>query len=132
MSIGEQMSRDIIGWSKEFQAELKNEMMSLQNQMIMDAAAGTPTAERGTLKYPPGTMKAAWGKGTLVNTDARFVTGVRNRKMPQVVHLITKPRVHYSHGKATGTLQGDDFIGRISEKYQNLLNEYIEKKLGGD
>lgn len=141
MSMGEDMLRDIAMYAQSTVEDCQNIAKEVQEKMKTDIAPVTPVGkgDRG------GHLRDGWTAATIrlrnssavtvgsstVNLDSKLYA-VRNRKKPQLVHLVNFPHRIVVHGQDTGRkTAGNPFVDRISEEGQRELDrrltEYFER-----
>ena len=74
-------------------------------------------------------MKAGWVKATVTlgGDNRKRVYAVRNKNQPSAVHLLNFDRNHYSHGKITGKIPGNNFVTNVQKKAQDDLDKEITR-----
>lgn len=151
-STDEALIEHYIRWNREKEQKIENAAKELQGQMLRELPGVTPvrhyphnggvvrhiTANRAgnspakredAPEYDqPGAMRAGWVKATVtLGRNGNRVYAVRNKALPSVVHLLNFKRDHYSHGKITGELPGNNFVTNVQEKAQQELDRKITR-----
>ncbi len=140
-------------WTQEKEKKIENAAKTIQTRMLNELPIVTPVRrypynggivrhitanrvgntsarrENTPANEQPGAMKAGWIKATVtLGVDGRKrVYAVRNKNLPSVVHLINFKRDHYSHGKITGEIPGNDFVTNVQKKAQEDLDKEITR-----
>lgn len=139
-------------WSEEKEKKIENAAKVLQTKMLNELPAVTPVRHYphngGIVKHitanrsgnspaqrevapdyeQPGAMKAGWVKATVkLGKNGNRVYAVRNKNLPSVVQLLNFKRDHYSHGKITGELPGNNFVTTVQENAQKELDREITR-----
>ena len=136
MSIGEEIARDIAKYAMTTIEDCEEIAKDVQEKMKSDIVPVTPVG-RGDRK---GHLKDGWTAATvrigdhtatsILNSSAinldRKLYAVRNRKKPQLVHLVNFPHRIVVHGQDTGRMTaGNPFVDRISEEGQRELDRRL-------
>lgn len=139
-------------WSKEKEKKIENAAKALQAKMLSELPAVTPVRRYpyngGVVRHitasrmgntpaqrenapdneQPGAMKTGWVKATVkLGKNGNIVYAVRNKNLPSVVHLLNFDRNHYSHGKITGKIPGNDFVTKVQENALKELDREITR-----
>lgn len=134
MSLGNDILMGIKGYCSENLEKIDSAANALMKKMKNDVTADTPTGEgRGGAHLKSGWAAKAYGAvGRRVGSD-KFdgaVYVVRNKKKPQLVHLLNFPHEKVLWGKRVGGMVDPVMdMPEIRDRYQDELNKEIERIL---
>lgn len=140
-------------WTQEKEKKIENAAKKIQTKMLNELPIVTPVRHYpyngGVVRHitanrvgnapakrenapdneQPGAMKAGWVKATVTlgGISGKRIYAVRNKNQPSVVHLINFDRNHYSHGKITGKIPGNNFVTTVQENAQKELDREITR-----
>lgn len=147
-TLGEQLMDSLTRYTTEKEKEINKAALSIQKEMLSEVTAASPVldhdhnngvrrrlvvrrsknapAKWGSWdeRFAPGRLRAGWIKSTMSPKGKQKIYAVRNKAVPNLVHLVNFKHDHFAHGHFTGEINGNKTDPEFVTKVQN---EGIEK-----
>lgn len=157
-TLGEQLMDSLTRYTTEKEKEINKAALSIQKEMLSEVVEHSPELKykynNGTRrqiivhrmkktpakwgswegKFSPGKLRAGWIKSTMKpKSKNQKVYAVRNKALPNLVHLVNFKHAHYAHGIYTGDINGNvrspEFVTKVQDKGIERFGKEIENIL---
>ena len=151
MSLADEMMKDINRWRADTDNKIQTAAKKLQDEMYTEIESESPKREypwnggvrmeitsynplrKRQANHQPGDFNKGWVKSEVTLRNVGKVYAVRNKKYPQLTHLVNFKHVHKTWGRATGEIEGNqahpDFVTEAQDKAAEKLKREIERIL---
>lgn len=146
--LGEQLMDSLTRYTTEKEKEINTAAVKIQREMLTQVTARSPVqdhdhnngvrrrlvvrrsknapAKWGSWdeRFAPGKLRAGWIKSTMSPKGKQKIYAVRNKAVPNLVHLVNFKHDHFAHGHYINEINGNRNNPEFVTKVQN---EGIEK-----
>ena len=147
-TLGEQLMDSLTRYTTEKEKEIHKAALSIQKEMLSEVVEHSPELKykynNGTRRqiivhrmkktpakwgswgerFTPGKLRSGWIKSTQSPKGKQKIYAVRNKAVPNLVHLVNFKHDNFVHGHFTGEINGNKKNPEFVTKVQN---EGIEK-----
>lgn len=151
MSLADEIMKDINRWRADTDSKIQTAAERLQGEMFTEIENASPQREypwnggvrmeiesytplrKRQANHQPGGFNKGWVKSTVTLRNVGMVYAVRNKKYPQLTHLVNFKHMHKTWGRAAGEIDGNrthpDFVTEAQDKAAEKLGREIERIL---
>ena len=157
-TLGEQLMDSLTHYTTEKEKEIHQAALSIQKEMLSEVVSRSPeldyTHNNGVRRrivvrrmgktpakwgswgerFSPGRLRAGWIKSTMKpKSKNQKIYAVRNKAVPNLVHLVNFSHSNFVHGKYTGEIKGNinnpEFVTEVQNKGIEKFGKEIENIL---
>ena len=156
-TLGEQLMDSLTRYTTEKEKEIHKAALSIQKEMLSEVVSRSPeldyTHNNGVRRrivvrrmgktpakwgswgerFSPGRLRAGWIKSTQSPKGKQKIYAVRNKAVPNLVHLVNFKHDNFVHGHFTGEINGNkknpEFVTKAQDKGIERFGKEIEKIL---
>ena len=159
-TLGEQLMDSLTRYTTEKEKEINKAALSIQKEMLNEVVSRSPVQDydhnggvRRRLivrrsknspakwdswgnKFEPGKLRAGWVKATMTpKKKDQKIYAVRNKAVPNLVHLVNFKHDHFAHGHYINEINGNrnnpEFVTKVQnegiEKFGNEIEKILSK-----